>query len=99
MAGLVTPDHVRADLAGDVLERVVGEKDVAIRLTCDGATQQTAVPSDLAELPCLGDDGVLALSRLVHVCDEVYGETAHDIEFAFARGRLYLLQRRPITHG
>ena len=99
VSGLVTPDHLRVDLDGRVLERVIGEKDVAIRLTCDGTTQETAVPADLAEMPCLRDEEVQALSRLVRACNEVYADTAHDIEFAFAGGTLYLLQRRPITHG
>ena len=99
VSGLVTPDHVRADLDGRVLERVIGEKDVAIRLTRDGATEETAVPSDLATMPCLRDEEVQKLHRLVRACNEVYADTAHDIEFAFAGGTLYLLQRRPITHG
>ena len=98
VSGLVTPDHVRADLDGNVLERIVGEKDVAIRLTSTGATEQTAVPPDRAERPCLGAQEVEALARLVRACDEVYADGAHDIEFAFAGGTLFLLQRRPITH-
>ena len=99
VSGLITPDHVRADLDGTILERVIGEKDVAIRLTCAGATEETAVPPDLATTPCLGEQEVRALSRLVRACNEVYADTAHDIEFAFAGEILYLLQRRPITHG
>lgn len=99
VSGLVTPDHVRADLDGTVLERVIGEKDVAVRLTCDGATVETGVPADLATMPCLRDEEVQALLRLVRACNEVYADTAHDIEFAFAGGTLHLLQRRPITHG
>jgi pyruvate, water dikinase len=99
VSGLVTPDHVRADLEGTVLERVIGEKDVAVRLTCDGATVETGVPADLATMPCLRDEEVQALHRLVRACNEVYADTAHDIEFAFAGGMLHLLQRRPITHG
>ena len=99
VSGLVTPDHVRADVDGKVLERVVGDKDIAIRVTLTGATEEAAVPPDLAAVPCIGADEVHALHRLVRVCDEVYADTAHDIEFAFAGGRLYLLQRRPITHG
>ncbi len=99
MSGLVTPDHVRADLQGRVFERVVGDKDLAIRLSCSGAAEETAVPPDLAGLPCLDDDKVHALRRLVRLCDKVYADTAHDIEFAFAGKTLYLLQRRPITHG
>lgn len=99
VAGLVTPDHVRADLDGRVLERVVGEKDLAVRLAATGATVQRAVPPHLVEVPCIGADEVRALHRLVRACDQVYADTAHDIEFAFAGGRLHLLQRRPITHG
>ncbi|MDQ3610936.1 MAG: PEP/pyruvate-binding domain-containing protein, partial [Actinomycetota bacterium] len=83
VSGLVTPDHVRADPDGRVLERVIGEKDIAIRLTRHGATEKTAVPPDLAVLPCLGDDKVQALCRLVRACDDAYADTAHDIEFAF----------------
>ena len=99
VAGLITPDHLRADLDGRILERVVGEKDLAIRLTSDGTTEETPVPPELAEKPCLGDEQVRKLHQLVRACDEVYAHTAHDIEFAFAEGNLYLLQRRPITHG
>ena len=99
VSGLITPDHIRADLDGRIFERVIGEKDVAIRLTPDGATEETAVPSDLAGMPCLGDEEVQELHRLVRACTEVYPDAAHDIEFAFAGGTLYLLQRRPITHG
>ena len=99
VAGLITPDHLRADLDGRILERVVGEKDLAIRLTCDGTTEETPVPPELAGTLCLGDEQVRKLHQLVRACNEVYAQTAHDIEFAFAEGTLYLLQRRPITHG
>jgi len=99
VSGLVTPDHIRASHDGKVRERVIGDKDVAIRLTRDGVAQETAVPPDLAATSCLGDEQVRELSGLVRACDEVYADTAHDIEFAFAGGHLYLLQRRPITHG
>ncbi len=99
VAGLVTPDHLRVGRDGTVLASVVGQKDVAIRLTPDGATEVTEVSSDRAELPCLGIGEVRALHRLARACDDVYADTAHDIEFAFAGGTLYLLQRRPVTHA
>jgi pyruvate,water dikinase len=99
VAGLVTPDHVRATSDGTVLDRVLGDKDVAIRLTPQGVPEETAVPAALASLPCLSDEDVRALAQLARACDDVYGGTAHDVEFAFAGGRLFLLQRRPITHG
>jgi pyruvate,water dikinase len=99
VSGLVTPDHIRVSPGGRVLERVLGDKDVAIRLSRDGVARETAVPADLARIPCLRDEQVERLSALVRACDEVYADTAHDIEFAFAGETLYLLQRRPITHG
>ncbi len=99
VSGLVTPDHIRVSPDGRILDTVIGEKDVAIRLTCDGVARETAVPSDLAGAPCLRDEQVQQFQGLVRACDQVYADTAHDIEFAFAGGMLYLLQRRPITHG
>jgi pyruvate,water dikinase len=99
VSGLVTPDHIRVSPDGRILESVIGEKDVAIRLTSDGVARETAVPSDLAGLPCLGNEQVQQLHRLVRACNEVYADTAHDIEFAFVGDTPYLLQRRPITHG
>lgn len=99
VSGLVTPDHVRVDCEGRVVERVVGYKDFAIQLACNGATVETSVPPGLAEKLCLGDEEVHALHRLVLSCNEAYADTAHDVEFAFAGSTLYLLQRRPITHG
>jgi pyruvate,water dikinase len=99
VSGLVTPDHVRVDRSGKVLERRAGEKDLAIRLTSTGAAEETEVPAHLVEAPCIGGDEVEALTRLVRACDAAYGDTGHDIEFAFAGGTVHLLQRRPITHG
>jgi pyruvate,water dikinase len=99
VSGLVTPDHIRASPDGRILESVIGEKDVAIRLTCDGVARETAVPSDLAGMLCLGNEQMQQLHGLVRACNEVYADTAHDIEFAFVGDTPYLLQRRPITHG
>jgi pyruvate, water dikinase len=57
------------------------------------------VPSDLAGMLCLGNEQMQQLHGLVRACNEVYADTAHDIEFAFVGDTPYLLQRRPITHG
>jgi pyruvate,water dikinase len=99
VSGLVTPDHIRVSTDGRILERIIGDKDVAIRLAPDGVAQETAVPADLARTPCLDDEHVRLLVDLVRSCHEVYADTAHDVEFAFVGDTLHLLQRRPITHG
>jgi pyruvate,water dikinase len=41
---------------------------------------------------------LLELDSLVSRCEAAFGGT-QDIEFAFAGGELFLLQRRPISSG
>lgn len=98
VAGLVTPDHWVLDASGRPNIFIAGEKDVAIRRTASG-TAEEPVDGDLIETPCLDDAQLRALHELAATCDRVYGTRGHDIEFAFAGGELYLLQRRPITRG
>lgn len=98
VAGLVTPDHWVLDASGQMTKFIVGEKDIAIRRTASGTTEEP-VDGDLIEAPCLDKTQLRTLHELALTCDRVYGERGHDIEFAFAAGELYLLQRRPITRG
>jgi pyruvate,water dikinase len=96
VAGLVTPDRYRIARDGHVLERAAGEKDIAIRLRADGGTHETPVPDHLVAAHCLDDADLAALHDLALRC-EGHAAGPQDIEFAFATGRLYLLQRRAIT--
>jgi len=98
VAGLVTPDHWVLDAAGETKTFMCGEKDIAIRRTASG-TAEEPVDDGLVEVPCLDSAQLDALHELAMTCDRVYGTSGHDIEFAFADGELYLLQRRPITRG
>lgn len=99
VSGMVTPDQYRLDPDGNVLDRCSGEKDVAILLGPDGRTQECEISGPRVEELCLSDRHLQALHRLAGECDRVFGGTDHDIEFAFTGDALYLLQRRPITHG
>lgn len=99
VSGCVTPDHYRLDAAGRVLARVRGEKDVALWLRDDGSVEERAVSGELVEAYCLLDDHLAGLHALAAACDTAFGESHHDIEFAFAGERLFLLQRRPLTRG
>ncbi len=98
VAGLVTPDHWVLDATGRVTSFSPGEKDIAIRRTETGTAEQP-VEAALVETPCLSDAQLTGLHELAALCDQVFGATGHDIEFAFANGELFLLQRRPITCG
>jgi pyruvate, water dikinase len=96
VAGLVTPDRFRLRRDGAVVERIPGLKDVAVRIDPQGGTRQTDVPAPLARELCLDDAQLAALHALALRCDEVFGGS-HDLEWAFAGDRLYLLQRRSLT--
>lgn len=98
VAGLVVPDRYRLDVRGRLLERAVGEKDVAVRAGPDGSRELAVDPPDVYT-PCLENAQLAALHALAEACDVVYGTSDHDIEFAFHAGAVFLLQRRPITCG
>jgi pyruvate,water dikinase len=98
VAGLVIPDHYRIDRSGEVLERKPGRKRVAIRPVPTGGTVEEKVPVELTEKLCLDDDQLEELHELALRCEQVYGP-ARDVEWAFAAGKLYLLQCRAVTRA
>ena len=101
VSGLITPDNYRLARGGHELERTLGDKDVAIRPRSNAGdadpTEEVPVDPDKIDAFCLGDADLMALDALATRCDQVFGSTDHDIEFAFRDGELFLLQRRPIT--
>jgi pyruvate,water dikinase len=98
VAGLVTPDRYRLTTGGRLLERAMGVKDVAVRPRSGGGTQQTAVEDPLAHASCLNHSDLARLCQLAARCNETFGGR-HDLEWAFASERLYLLQRRAVTRA
>jgi pyruvate,water dikinase len=96
VAGLVIPDRFLLRRDGTVVARIAGLKDVAMCVDPGGGTSLTDVREGLARVLCLDDTQLAALHALALRCDEVFGGS-HDLEWAFAGGRLYLLQRRPLT--
>jgi pyruvate,water dikinase len=98
--GRVVPDRYRIARGGEVLERVVGRKDLAVELLADGHTRECPVAPARAAAPCLDDAQLRALDSLAAACEELPGRgrgRGRDIEFAFADGTLHLLQSRPLT--
>ena len=98
VAGLVVPDHFRLDRSGQVLERKVGRKRIAIRSLPNGGTfEQQVAPAEVNAI-CLHDAQLAALGELALLCEKGYGPR-RDIEWAFQGETLYLLQCRAITTG
>jgi pyruvate,water dikinase len=98
VSGLVVPDHFRLDRSGQVLERKVGRKRIAIRSLPTGGTFEEQVPAGQVNQLCLDDAQLAALNELALQCEKVYGPR-RDIEWAFQDGKLCLLQCRAVTTG
>ncbi|MEO7940430.1 MAG: PEP/pyruvate-binding domain-containing protein [Burkholderiaceae bacterium] len=98
VSGLVIPDHLRLDRSGSVLEHKAGRKHIAIRALPSGGTFEEALPPARASQFCLDAPQFQALNTLALQCEKVYGPR-RDIEWAFQRGTLYLLQCRAVTTG
>src|SRR5215210_6324295 len=96
VSGAVNPDHFVVDTAtGEIVERSLGDKRVAIRAEAGGRTRRV----ELAENgeTSLTDAQIRALAKLGARVEAHYGEP-QDTEWAIdTDGKLWLLQARPIT--
>jgi pyruvate, water dikinase len=98
VAGLVTPDHYRVARDGRILEARAGEKDLAVRRSPDGGTEEVDVAPHLVHARCLDDAWLGRLHDLANRCEAHFGENL-DLEWARVGDVLYLLQSRPISTG
>jgi len=96
VSGLVVPDSYRISSDGQIVERVPGEKDVALRPSADGGIEEARIGPQNVRALVLEDAQLVALHELTLRCEAEYGQRL-DIEWAFADGQLYLLQCRAIT--
>jgi pyruvate,water dikinase len=97
VSGIVNPDHfVVSTVTGEILERRLGDKRVAIRAAEGSGTQRVELDGGEEE-PCLSDDQILALADLGARVEEHSG-APQDTEWAIdGEGGIWLLQARPIT--
>lgn len=96
VSGLVTPDFFRLSPEGEILERQPGVKDVEVTAVPGGGTAERSATAGRARAPSLDDGQLAELWGLAAACVDVFGGS-QDLEWAFADGRLWLLQRRPVT--
>ena len=97
VSGAVNPDRFVVDTAtGEIVERRIGSKQIAIRSNRDGGTEHVASRAG-SDQPCLTDDQIRAIAALGDRV-EAYYQAPQDTEWAFdAAGTLWLTQARPIT--
>jgi pyruvate,water dikinase len=96
VGGTVTPDTFvvrKADRA--VTERAIAEKQ-RMTIAVPGATREVDVPRFLRQEATLTDEQAAEMAQLALSLEADMGWPV-DVECAYARGQLYLLQCRPIT--
>jgi rifampicin phosphotransferase len=97
VSGAVNPDHFIVNTTtGEIVERRLGDKRVAIQPEAGGGTRRVELAED-GDKASLEDDQIRALVKLGVQVEAHYGEP-QDTEWAIdAGGKLWLLQARPIT--
>lgn len=96
VGGTVTPDTFvvrKSDLA--VVDRQSAEK-ARMTIAAPQGTREVDVPRLMHSQPSLNDEQAVEMAQLAISLEATMGY-AVDIECAYARGQLYLLQCRPIT--
>lgn len=95
VSGQVEPDHYVVDLAASqVTERRLGAKQVVIGALSGGGTERIERTVDGRQ--ALPDQAIPELAKIGEQVEAHFGEP-QDIEWAWAEGRYFLLQSRPIT--
>jgi rifampicin phosphotransferase len=97
VSGAVNPDHFVVQTAtGEIVERRLGEKRLAVRAIAGGGTHQVELTSGDTEA-CLSDEQLRTLAAVGAQVEAHYG-SPQDIEWAIdASGKCWLVQSRPIT--
>ncbi len=94
VAGQVEPDHYVVDAAGQIASKTLGAKALAVRGQAGGGT--VAQAEDAATCQAVPDAAIVELAGLGRQVEALLG-AEQDIEWAWADGKVWLLQARPIT--
>jgi pyruvate,water dikinase len=97
VSGLVTPDHIilrKGRLGWRIIERRLGRREIEVRPRAGGGVEHVAGSGDAG--PVLPDVVLRRLARLGAAIQRHF-DRPQDVEWAWADGRLFVLQARPIT--
>lgn len=96
VAGGCEVDHFELDKKTlHIVERSIGHKDRMLVPVADGV-EERPVESERRDRPCLSDDEIAEIARLLQRVEAHYG-WPQDIEWGWQHGRLYQFQSRPVT--
>jgi pyruvate,water dikinase len=95
VSGLVNADSYRVR-DGEVVEKTIGAKELAIHAVPGGGTRQEAVEPEAAQRPALTDAQVVDLAELGRRIEAHFGRP-QDIEWCLDGGGFRIVQSRAIT--
>ncbi len=101
VGGCVSPDFWEVEKGAEprILSLRLGTKEIRVDPLPQGGVGPSPVEPALRERPCLAEEQVLELARLVMAAEKHYG-AALELEWALDRlGRFQLLQCRPLRLG
>lgn len=93
VSGLVTPERVVTDRSGRIRERHAGRQEVVIRARSGGGVTRCA---DEDRAPVLPTSVLTALALEGIRIGDHFGRP-QDVEWAYADGRMWIVQARPLT--
>jgi pyruvate,water dikinase len=96
VGGTVTPDTFIVNKSDrTITSRMIADKQ-RMTVPVEGGTDEVDAPRFLRTIPSLNDEQVVEMAELAHNLEKAMGY-AVDVECAYAGGKLYLLQCRPVT--
>jgi rifampicin phosphotransferase len=95
VSGLVNADMYKVR-DGEVVAKAVATKQLAIRASPAGGTQEEAIDPERQEQPALTDAQVVRLAQLGRRIEAHFGHP-HDIEWCLVDDGFQIVQSRPIT--
>ena len=99
VSGQVTPDTYTVDRdTKQATDTIIGAKEQ--KIVSDGAqgTKLEDIPEDQRNTSSLSEEAIKELVDLAVKAEAHFGGLPQDIEWAYANGRLFMLQSRPITN-
>jgi len=95
VSGMITPDTFIMRKDGSIKKKILGSKELRIMLKEKGTITQE-VPKEKRKSYCIGTSEIMQLTNLANLVEKHYG-CPMDTEWALSKGKIYLLQARPIT--
>ena len=96
VSGKILPDHYLVSPDIEITEKTISNKKMKMIREENGNGKEIKLSNEESKLPVLTDSEIKILANLAIRIEEHY-KKPQDIEFAVEKGKIYIVQSRPIT--